>query len=194
MQIGINVSYILLALLALWYLYYLLSTHSKTSPTRGRNKKIVKILRQYDGIRRNHTQRKQEMLEEVERLFYNDTSVDCRKMLNSLMKLKNNQPQTESPNGASIISQIDILCNAIRDGHKYMNVASESAQLFQSLEDAVEKSLIQDAKKYLSMLYTQNSAVEDSLRRKGKKEFWVGTALALLGFGLSVVQLIIQLR
>jgi hypothetical protein len=154
----------------------------------------VKILRQYDGIRRNHTQRKQEMLEEVERLFYNDTSVDCRKMLNSLMKLKNNQPQTESPNGASIISQIDILCNAIRDGHKYMNVASESAQLFQSLEDAVEKSLIQDAKKYLSMLYTQNSAVEDSLRRKGKKEFWVGTALALLGFGLSVVQLIIQLR
>jgi hypothetical protein len=180
---------VLLALLAMWYLYFLIFSRPKSSPAWGRKKKVVAILRRYDGIRRNHNQRIAEMLGEIELLFYSDTVVDYRKMLYSLLKIKNAQSQI-GINKTDIVSQIEILCDEIQSNHKYMNVAFGSAQLFQKIEDALDKSSLPDVREYLPLLYTQSSAVEDGLKRKGKKEFWIGTVLGILSLALSIFSLL----
>lgn len=191
MQIVINVSYVMLALLAIWYLYYLLSPQARSSPVWGRKKKTLKILLSYSGIRRNHTQKISEMLIEVEHLFHNGSSVDYRKMRDTLIKIKNNQTHKNKTN-LNVAPQIEIIFEIIRANHKYINVASESAYLFQKLEDSLDASSIAETKKCLELLYRQSSVVEDSLRKRGKREFIVGTALGFFGLLLSVLQLIIQ--
>lgn len=191
MQILINILYIALALLAIWYLYYLLSIRTKRSFVWGRKKKIAKILTKYPGIRRNHRQKLAEMSTEVGRLFYYGTTVDYRKILDFLTKMRSN-PSFCNESDKSIDLQIDILCEYIKENNKYINVTFESAQLFEKIENALNKSDMVEAKKFLDLLYIQSGFLEDGLRRKGKKEFWIGTALGILGLALPISQLIIQ--
>ena len=192
MQAVVSIFYILLALLALWYLFYLMSARSKPTISLGKNKKLIKTLRQYNTIKRNHTQRKQDMFTDAEQLFYRGSTVNYRKLLDSLIKIKTLQIKAELNDEDYIVPQIDMLIELIKEDQRYLLVAPNRAQLFQNLSDAINNSSKEGALKALEQLYTEYSVYEDSVRSKRSKEFWCGTAIGLLGLVFSIIQLIIQ--
>ena len=187
MQLIINILYVSLGLLVVWYIYYLSSNRIQKASAWGREKKIINILIKYKGIRQNHNKKINDMLGELEKFFYYDVVTDYRKMSKVLTKIKN---KYEGKSNCEIIPQIDIVCEIINRKHKYIHVSPENAQLFEELENALEKSSIEDAKKYMGLIYAKSVTIEENLNKRGKIEFGVGTVIGLLGLGLSLIQML----
>ena len=175
--------------MVVWYVYYLLSNRTPKAPAWGRKKKVINLLVKYKGIRQNHSKKISEMLSELEGLFYHDAVTDYRKMSDTLLKIKN---EYDEKSNYEILPQIEIVCEIINRKHKYIHVSPENAQLFEELGEALDKASIQDAKKYVELLYTKSVTIENSLRKRGKIEFGVGTAIGLFGIMLSLIQMLIK--
>ncbi|GHU42244.1 hypothetical protein FACS1894190_11360 [Spirochaetia bacterium] len=189
-EIIINVSYVLLAVLALCYLYYLFSPKAKKPRVWRRNKQILKILYNNSTITRRQTVKIATVFDDVKKLFFSDATADYQKMYDTLVKIKNKQQRDNTTNGQRITDIIDILCEKINSEHKYFRVNSELSQVFINLENSILGNNMENIKGCLELLYTQSISVEKTLKKRWKKEFWIATGIAILGIALSVLQMI----
>lgn len=180
------ISYLLPALLVIWYLFYLVTNHRKNSFVFGRQKKMIRILSssQYVGIKSNHTKRIADLLGEIKQLFYKDGEVDYNEMLIELGKLRSTElHNTEERN---LIPQIDILTTTINEKYKFYRVSAESAEIFERISRSLDNGDVNTAQSDLELLYIKCRDTESNLKKRGKKEFWIGTSIGLLGILVSI--------
>lgn len=174
------------ALLVIWFIAYLVKSHGKSSFVLGRKKRIIKIMSSslYVGIKTNHTNKIAKLLGEIQQQYYKDGEVDYNKMLIELGKLRSSELHyVEKRN---IIPQIDILIDTINEKYKFYRVSPESAEIFERISESLDKDEVNAAKSDLELLYSRCSDIEKNLKKRGKKEFWIGTLIALIGILVSI--------
>lgn len=178
--------YLLPALLVIWYVFYLVTNHRKNSFVFGRRKKMIRILSssKYAGLKSNYTKKIADLLDEIKQLFYKDGEVDFNEMLIELGKLRSTK--LHNTEERKLIPQIDILTTTINERHKFYRVSAESAEIFERIFGSLDNGDVNTALSDLELLYIICSDTESNLKKRGKKEFWIGTSIGLLGILVSI--------
>lgn len=177
----IYILYIFLGLLVIGYFYILLSNRKKTSISFGRKKKLIEIINKYHNITPRANRKIENAVHEMGELFYKNGEIDYEKLLDTLAKIK------QKKDGEKIIYIIDIFIEGIRTSNPYLHISNASAKLFKQLDDDIKRENYKNAFSDLKLLYEKSIEVEKLLKQRGKAEFWIGTAIGILGIMISCV-------
>lgn len=180
------VLYILLGLLVVWYFYILIFNRKKTSPSFGRKKKVIVIINKNLDIVPRATRKIESAVKEMGELFYKNGDIDYETLLDTLMSVKKEQENDR------FTAVIDIFCKNIQMENPYLHISNTSAELIKRLAHDIEKGHSEQAAANLKLLYENIAETEKALKRRGKKEFWVGTVIGLLGIVISLITFSLQ--
>ena len=175
------VLYIFLGLLVVWYIYTLLSNRKRTSISFGRQKKIIAIINKYPNITPRATRKIENAVQEMSLLFYKNGEIDYETLLDTLAKIK------QKSDNEKAVSAIDVYIESIRTGNPFLHVSNSSSELFRQLGCDIKVRDYDKAASDLKLLYEKSIEMEALLKRRGKIEFWVGTAIGLIGITISCV-------
>lgn len=170
-----------MGLLVISYFYILLSNRKKTSISFGRKKKVIAIINNNLNITSRATRKIENAVKDIGMLFYKNGEIDFEILLDTLVLIKK-ENQDEK-----FISTIDIFLENIRTENPYLHISNESSELFKQLSHDIEKKDYDKAVVDLNLLYNKNIEIETMMKRRGKREFWVGTAIGLIGIAISCV-------
>lgn len=174
--------YIILAILAVWYIYILVSNNRRTSYRWGRKKKIIEIIKAHSDIRARYTRQLDTIIEEMGLLFYKNGEIDYETMLDTLTVIKRNEYVD-----SSIVPAVDVIFDAIKGRNQFLHVSNASAVLFMNIKEKIKAGQFQEADSELELLYEKCVETEMSLKRRGRVEFWIGTAIGLVGILISCI-------
>ena len=175
--------YVALGAVALAYLLYLFVPKSKSWHLLGVAKKLRKILQANTSLQRNHTVKIAEAIRNIEALFVNGSGTDFVKLLNNLQKLKISNPE--------LCPVIDLLLDKIKTERPYCLLSHDKEKAFETTSSYINGSNKDEALSALEVIYQQFVSIEDEYQRKGQRQFWIETALAIIGIILAIIPFLI---
>lgn len=178
--------YIFLGLLVVLYFYILLSNRKKTSNFFGRKKKLIEIVNKNLNITSRAIRKIENAVKEMGMLFYKNGEIDYETLLDTLVLVKKENEDER------FASTIDVFIESIRAENPYLHVSNESSELFKQLDYDIKKKDYDKASINLNLLYKKSVEIERSLKHRGKIEFWIGTAIGLVGIAISCVSSFIK--
>lgn len=179
--------YIVLAILVICYLYVLFANNKKILFIRGRKKKVLKILNDHVDIKPRYTKKIMKIIEDLGPLFCKNGEIDFEVMLDTLAAIRSE----ENSNDSKIIPTIDIICDAIKENYPFLHVSNESAALFKQVNDDIYNGHTQKATDNLNLLYNKCIEIEKSVRQHHRLDFWIGTAIGIIGIVISIASWLI---
>ena len=171
--------YVALGALALAYLLYLFVPKAKSWHLLGVAKKVRKILQANKNLQRNHTVKVTDAIKNIEALFAKNGGTDYVKLLDTLHKLK-------FSNG-ELCTAIDLLLEKIEVSRPFCLLSQDKEKTFESAVKYINNSNKAEALSAVKLIYQQFVSTEDDYRRKGRREFWIGTVIGILGLVLAIV-------
>jgi hypothetical protein len=168
-------------IIAFAYLIYIFAPKAKIWYLLGSSKKVRKILIHKVGLQKNHTRHIAETINSVESLFSRAGQTDYPKLFDTLQKIRvGSEPQ--------LCQVIDLLAEKIKEEHPFCLLASDKASAFESAKRHIADSKNTEVMSALDLLYQQCISMEDALRRKSKKEFWIAAIIGILGIAVAFIQ------
>jgi len=171
--------YFALGIVALIYLLYLFVPKAKSWYLLGVITKVRKILLANSKLQKNHTQKISEILSNIEALFARGGGTDYVKLLDTLHKLKFANSE--------LCSVIDLLLEKIETAHPYCLLPDDRASSFENATKYISSANGDEALSTLNLIYKQFVSTEDEYRRKGRREFWIGTIIGIVGLALAII-------
>jgi len=171
--------YFALGGVALAYLLYLFVPKAKSWHLLGVATKVKKILQANLKLQKNHTQKISDALGNIEALFTRSGGTDYVKLLDVLQKLKlsNNE----------LCAVIDLLLEKIETDYPYCLLSNDKIKAFENASSHISDSNKDEALFALKLIYEQFVLTEDNYRRKGRREFWIGTIIGIVGLVLATI-------
>lgn len=175
--------YITLSILVIWYIYILSSNTKRTAHPFGKKKAILTIIKKYPNITPRTTRQLENAVQEMGIYFYESGEINYEALLDSLAHVKSNQ------NGINdkIVQEIDVISEYIRKSNPFLHISNGSGALFKKLNDDVNKKDFLEASKDVTLLYEKTKEVEALLKKRNRRDFWVGTVIGIVGIAISIV-------
>ena len=180
--------YAALSLLVIWYIYTLFSNQKKTSHPFGRKKEILAIIDKYPNISPRTTRQLETAVKEMGTHFYENGEINYEALLDSLARVKNNQTGINN----KTVQIIDAISDYIRKMNPFLHISNGTGAIFQKINNDLESKDYQTALKDLVLLYEKSKEVEVMLKKRSRRDFWIGTVIGLIGIAISIITSMIK--
>lgn len=175
--------YIALSILVIVYIYILASNKKKTSHPFGKAKAIILAIQKYPNITARATRQLESVVHEMEAHFYENGEINYEALLDVMAHVKQRQKGVDD----RIVQEIDIISDYIRKSNPFLHVSSGSGVLFKKLDNDVKSKNFAEASNDIMLLYEKTKEVEIMLKRRNRRDFWIGTVIGIIGIAISII-------
>lgn len=120
--------------------------------------------------------------------FYERGEINYETLLDTLVSI---QRDYEGKNEA-ICQEIEIVVEYIRNANPYLHISNATAALFSVLKNDIVQKDMNKANTDIELLYEKTREVETRLKKRSRREFWFGIALAIIGIAVSIITFLLQ--
>lgn len=122
------------------------------------------------------------------RYFYERGEINYETLLDTLASIQRDYEGVDE----AICQEIDIVVEYIRNAHPYLHISNATAALFSVLKNDIIHKNMDKANTDIELLYEKTREVETRIKKRSRREFWVGIALAVIGIAVSIITFLLQ--